>query len=112
MVLSGGLSNPDFKDLVQSLTRCKRRKAPAKRRKRFVGWPDGRRQFGTVSSAILKVLSLARGEMTVQTIHAEVERLLDGDVSRHSVADHLIKRSTGKHPLFERTRYGHYRLLR
>jgi hypothetical protein len=41
-----------------------------------------------------------------------VERFLGGSVSRQSVTDYLVKRSKGSKPLFERTRYGHYRLLR
>jgi len=50
--------------------------------------------------------------MRIKTIHAEVERALDGRVSFQSVADYLIKRSKGPRPLFVRTRYGHYRLRR
>jgi hypothetical protein len=38
--------------------------------------------------------------------------VLGGSVSFQSVADYLIKRSKGPKPLFVRTRYGHYRLLR
>lgn len=75
-----------------------------------MGWPDGRRRFGTVSRAIIEVLAEAGGEMQVKTIRAEVERLLGGPVSRFSVADYLLTRSKGPKPLFRRTRYGHYRL--
>jgi hypothetical protein len=111
VVLSGALSNPQFKDLVQCLTSRKRRKVPAEGPKPFVGWPDGRRRFGSVSTAIVNVLSRTDAELPVHAIHAAVEALLGDTVSTHSVADYLIKRSKGSRPLFERTRYGHYRLL-
>lgn len=80
--------------------------------KATAGWPDGRRKFGTVSEAILRVLAEAEGELPVAAIRAEVERLLDGPVSRFSVSDYLLVRSKGRRPLFERTRHGRYRLLR
>jgi len=76
------------------------------------GRPDGRRKFGTVSGAILHVLSQAHDEMRVKAIRDEVERLLGGTVSRFSVSDYLLTRSSGPRPLFERTRHGHYRILR
>lgn len=50
--------------------------------------------------------------MAVKDIRARVETILGGSVSRHSVIDYLIKHSKGPSPLFERTRRGHYRLLR
>jgi hypothetical protein len=50
--------------------------------------------------------------MRVKAIHAEVERLLGGSVSRYSVSDYLRTRSKGARPLFVRPRHGHYRLLR
>jgi hypothetical protein len=50
--------------------------------------------------------------MCVKAIRAEVEQLLGGSVSRFSVVDYLMRRSKGRRPLFERTRHGHYRLLR
>lgn len=65
-----------------------------------------------MGGAIVVVLGRANSEMRMKTIHAEVERALDGSVSFQSVADYLIKRSKGPKPLFVRTRYGHYRLLR
>jgi len=63
-------------------------------------------------ATVMSVLTSADTEMRMRTIHAEVERVLDGSVSFQSVADHLIKHSKGPRPLFVRTRYGHYRLLR
>jgi hypothetical protein len=50
--------------------------------------------------------------MRLREIHADVERLLGGKVSFQSVADYLVPRSKGPKPLFVRTRYDHYRLLR
>jgi hypothetical protein len=76
------------------------------------GWPDGRRSFGSVRDAILAVLREADGEMRVETIQAEVERVLGGPVSGFSVADYLRVRSCGPKPLFEHTRHGHYQPLR
>jgi hypothetical protein len=74
------------------------------------GWSDGRRKFATVSEAIVRVLNEAGGELRLRDIQQRVESLLDGPVSRFSVADYLGVRSKGTRPLFERTRKGHYRL--
>jgi len=109
--LSGGLSNHHFKDLLQCLTSQKPRKIAAKRQNSAVVGSSGRRKFGTVGSAVFSVLALAEGEMRVQAIHAEVERLVQGPVSRFSVSDYLRRRSKGPKPLFLRTRHGHYALL-
>ena len=110
MDLRGRLSNSDFQDLLQSLTSSKTRKAPAKRTKARDGNPAGRRKFGTVGGAIVSVLEAAGSEMPLKSIHAEVERLLDGSVSVPSVTDYVYRRSKGRKPLFVRTRRGHYRL--
>lgn len=48
--------------------------------------------------------------MRVKDIHAEVEQILGGTVSRYTVSDYLLKRSKGARPLFTQTRRGHYRL--
>ena len=112
MVLSGGLSNHSFTDLLQCLTADGSNQEPRQRDAESAGWADGRRKFGTVSGAIIAVLTEADSEMRMKTIHAEVERALGGSVSFQSVADYLIKRSKGPKPHFVRTRYGHYRLLR
>src|SRR2546421_13610 len=77
-----------------SRTGAKRHKAHRRAEKR-AGWPDGRRAFGSVSGAIVQVLTRAEGELVVKAIHAEIECLLGGPVSRHSVTDYLIKRSKG-----------------
>jgi len=110
VVLSGGLSNTSTRDLIQFLTSGEARQARP-RAKSKVGWSDGRRKFGEVSGAIKAVMSQSDSEMRMKTIHEEVERLLGGKVSFQSVADFLIKNSKGSKPLFERPRYGHYRLL-
>ena len=112
MGLSGGLSNHLFADLLQCLTAEVSDQAQRRSAARPSGWSDGRRRFGTVSGAIVDVLIRADSEMRMKTIHAEVECALGGSVSFQSVADYLIKRSKGPRPLFVRTRYGHYRLLR
>ena len=112
MDLRGGLSNHPFKDLLQCLTRDDSHQDQGRSRALRAGWPDGRRKFGTVSGAIVSVLAHADCEMRVKAIHAEVERLLEGTVSRYSVADYLRMRSTGPRPLFTWTRHGHYQLLR
>ena len=111
MVLSGGLSNHDFQTIIHSLTTGEGRQA-SRGAKTNAGWPDGRRKFGTVSGAIKTALTRSDREMRMKDIHAEVERLLGGAVSFQSVADFLIKNSKGPKPLFEKPRYGHYRLLR
>jgi hypothetical protein len=110
MVLSGGLSNHLLTNLLQCLTRHHARKDPALQPKSRAGWPDGRRKFGTVSGAIITVLTQSGAEMSVKAIRAEVEALLGGSVSRFSVSDYLLTRSKGPRPLFTRTRHGHYRL--
>jgi hypothetical protein len=109
MVLRGGLSNHPFGDLLQCLTTRSRRKASPQAKKR-VGWSDGRRAFGTVSAAVLAVLTESGEEMRAKAIHEEVERLLGSPVSRFSVSDYLLTRARSENPPFERTRYGHYRL--
>ena len=55
--------------------------------KNVPGGPDGRRRFGTVGAAVFAVLSATGEEMRVKAIHAEVERLLGGRVSRYSVSE-------------------------
>lgn len=74
------------------------------------GWPDGRRAFATVSSAIVNALAHGQ-EMSVKAIRSVVEDELGGPVSRFSVSDYLLTRSKGPNPVFVRTRHGYYRLL-
>jgi hypothetical protein len=112
MVLSGGLSNHSFADLLQCLTTHGSSQEPRRAPARPAGGSDGRRTFGTVSGAVVAVLTRADSEMRMRSIHAEVEQALGGTVSFQSVADYLTKSSKGPRPLFVRTRYGHYRMLR
>lgn len=112
MVLRGLLSNQDLSDLLQCLTSSEPHQEPLLDEvEAHGGWPDGRRKFATVSSAIVFVLSQAESEMRLKDVHAEVDDLLGG-VSFHSVTDYICKRSKPPRPLFERTRRGYYRLLR
>jgi hypothetical protein len=94
-----------------SLTDVKAHKARP-RRKRRAGWPDGRRKFGTVGGAIVQVLFRAGGKLSVKTIRAEVEQLARWQrltlLGRGLPAQML----EGMGPLFDRTRHGHYRLIR
>ena len=111
VVLSGGLSNLN-RGHFQSLISNKDHKIRRKRTTSRGAWPDGRRRYGQVAGAIVDVLDQARGELSIRTIREQVEQLLGGPVSRHSISDYLCVRSKGPSPLFERSRLGHYRLLR
>ena len=111
VVLSGGLSNSAFGDLVHFLESREARKGPLRRKTPQAGWPDGGRKFGTVRDAIVTVMARAGGEMRVRDIHLEVQKELRGQVSRFSVADYLRVRSQPPKPVFARTRHGHYTLL-
>ena len=72
--------------------------------------PDGRRRFGTISSAITEVLRRAELELRVRDIRVEVERSLGGPVSRHSIKGHLHRGSSGSNPTFDCVGHGRYRL--
>jgi hypothetical protein len=111
MVLSGGLSKLSLEPLGVALATVHFPTVGSTSQKPRAGWPDGRRKFGEVSSAVKAVLAKNGGEMRMKTIHAEVEQLVGGQVSFQSVADYLLKNSKGSKPLFERPRYGYYRLL-
>jgi hypothetical protein len=109
MVLVGALSNPDLQDLFQSLTSQPRRKPPKRKRESDGPAPDGRRQFGTVSTAIVEVLRDAESDLRVKEIWHEVERLVGEPVSRHSVKSYL-HRGTHELNIFARVSQGRYRL--
>lgn len=111
MGLRGRLSNPPrpLADLFQYLTSGVSHQVRHTQRVRQA--PGEMRRLGDISRAIVNVLAEAGAEMRVRTIHAEVERVLGESVSFYSVADYVHRRSRGVRPLFERTRYGHYRLL-
>jgi hypothetical protein len=74
--------------------------------------PDGRRKCGSVSSAIVDVLSAAESDLCIRDIQTSVEALLGSAVSRSSVKGYLHNRSRGRNPLFKRTARGRYRLSR
>jgi hypothetical protein len=80
-------------------------------RETFGGYSDGRRECGSVSGAILEVMSSAPGELKVSDVQARVGELLQGEVSRFTVADHLLKHSQGESRRYERTRRGYYRFV-
>ena len=110
MVLVGALSNPDLQDLFQSLTSQPRRKQRRPKPETDGPAPDGRRKFGTVSTAIVQVLAEARSDMRVSEIWDEVGRLLDSRVSRHSIKSYLHRGTYSSKPIFERISHGRYRL--
>lgn len=110
VVLSGGLSKLCLEPLEVAISTVHFPTDGSSSQKAKAGWPDGRRKYGEVSGAIKTVMTQNGGMMRMKTIHAEVEQLLGGDVSFQSVADYLAKNSKGPKPLFERPRYGRYRL--
>lgn len=110
MDLTGALSNSAFQGVLQSLANKNPHKAIGLRRNQ--GWSDGRRKFGTVSAAIVTVLSEADSELRVREIRACVEALLGSGVSRHSIKGYLHKECRGNNPRFERLARGRYKLRR
>jgi len=108
MDLTGRLSNRDLTTLLQRLIARNWRQAPPRRTVARGVAPDGRRPFGSVSEAIVKVLAQADAAMRVRDIHSEVERVLGGSVSTSSVKNHLHKGSRGANPVFERRGLGGY----
>ena len=86
MVLTGRLSNQDLTTLFQRLTARDWKQAPRRLKKSVTGSADGRRRFGTVSSAIIEVLERVDRGLQVADIHVEVERRLEGPVARSSTA--------------------------
>lgn len=111
MVLVGALSNPDLQDLFQGLTSQRRRKQCGRKPTSCGPQPDGRRQFGSVSGAIVEVLTKAQSDLRVGEIKTEVERLLGDAVSRHSIKGCLHRGSHGVNQRFVRIARGRYRLL-
>src|SRR5437868_5422444 len=81
IVLSGGLSNRHFKDLLQCLTSEKSRKPPQDGANLRAAGQTVVRKFGTVGGAVTAVLAGAQAELRVAAIHSEVEGLLSGTVS-------------------------------
>lgn len=111
MALSGGLSNTSIQDLLQCLTEQPPDQEPPPRRKR-AGWPDGRREFGSVGKAIVAVLAAAEKDRTAHEIRLEAERLLGSPVARHSIAYQLQTKAKAGQPSIIQIDGRYYRLLR
>ena len=109
MGLSGGLSNHDLRDRLDRIICHLQLDEKRQPREAFRGYSDGRREFGTVSAAIWRVMEEAGGELRVLDVRRGVEGLLGGPVSRFTVGDHLLEHSGGVDALYERTRRGCYR---
>lgn len=108
MALSGGLSNRHLSDIVNSLTSAPRRQDPPNTPK--ADHTDGRRAFGSVGKAVLSVLAEAERELTAHEIRLRVEILLQGSVSRYSIAYQLKTRMQGSSATVVQTNSRHYRL--
>src|SRR6266545_5745679 len=96
------LSNRFTSHLLQSLAQGSWRKAhnhaPAKQGPA----PDGRRPFGSIRDAVVKVLDSEPLGLRARDIHARVELLLGERVPRGSVKSILAGRCRGKGRLFVR----------
>jgi len=112
VVLVGTLSNPEFEALLQSLTSRNQHKVARPHRARAGPSSDGRRRFGTLSTAIVEVLTRNRSDMRVREIHASVEHLLGEPVSYVSIKSYLHKGAQGQDPRFGRVSRGRYELFR
>jgi hypothetical protein len=73
--------------------------------------PDGRRVFGQVSEAVVRVLSTEPAGLRVRDVHARVELLLGEAVSWGSVKSTLSRLSKGPNPRFVCIDRGRYRPL-
>jgi hypothetical protein len=112
MVLTGALSNHVINDNLQRLA-SKDWPKQTKSEKPVADYSDGRRAFGTVRQAVIRVLELSDGDMRVRDIHRRVEVLLgDEAVSCSSVKNSLRRDSNGPEPLFEYRGKSGYRLIR
>lgn len=107
MGASGGLSNHDLPALLRLLTEGPARKARLAAERG--GWSDGRKSFGTVSGAVLLVLTAASGEMRAREIHRAAESLLGCAISRHTVSDFLVSEAGREGGRVERVRFAYYR---
>jgi hypothetical protein len=112
MVLAEGLSNSRLEHLFEHLTTPLPNQPRTPRPPMRGIAPDGRRKCGSVSNAILEVLSEAGSDLRVRDITAAVERLLCSPVSCSSVKSYLHRRSRGRVPIFVQTRRGCYQLRR
>jgi hypothetical protein len=112
MGLVAVLSNTEREALFQRLTRRdwrRMRRPPAKPRDRA---PDGKLKFGTVSAAVLAVLTRTGEPMRFIGIHVSVEELLEMSISQSSVKQFLSDERRHRKPRFVRLRRGVYQLLK
>jgi hypothetical protein len=112
MDLVGRLSNPDLTTFFQSLTVHEQRQEGLPQLLAPGVAPDGRRKFGTVRDAIIRVLTEAGSELRVRDIHTGVQKVLGEQVSASSVKDYLHKDRRRESPLFEYCGKSGYRLMR
>jgi hypothetical protein len=89
MVLAKGLSNSRLERLFEHLTTATPNQPATPRSPTRGVAPDGRRKCGSVSNAIVEVLSGAESELRVSVIHERVEGILGSAVSRGSVKGYL-----------------------
>ena len=112
MGLVAALSNTQAEVLLKRLTdrgwrQVRRAPAPSHARSR-----DGKLKFGTVSGAVLAVLTQADSPLRFIEIHAEVEVLLNMPIARSSVKQFLSAESRHRRPRFDRVGRGRYQLVR
>jgi hypothetical protein len=67
-------------------------------------------KFGTVSGAVLRVLTQSEGSMRFIEIHRAVEELLGMPVCRSSVKQFLSVEAAHRTPRFERVAHGRYEM--
>jgi hypothetical protein len=110
--LVGRLSNRFTSHIFQSLTEGSWRKAHNQAISLDGPAPDGRRSFGSIRDAVVRVLENQPLGLRAREVHARVELLLGERVSRGSVKSILAGRCQGKERLFVRISRGRYRLVR
>src|SRR5581483_737809 len=111
MDLVGRLSNTLTTSNLQCLTRRDWHKGRRRHNATTGHHPDGRRQFGSISRVIVRVLSEAGDELPVKEIQVRVEELLGTTLSRHSVKGYLHRACAARHPMVERRARGRYAAL-
>jgi hypothetical protein len=104
------LSNTEIGALYQRLTKRDWRQVPRQRAAPHARSRDGKLKFGTVSGALLEVLTAADRPMRYVEIRAAVEQRLGMKVSASSVRQLLSDEVKHRHPRFERVRRGTYRV--
>lgn len=109
MGLSGGLSNTGLSETLAEIAESMRQGRRVERPP-LVGYSDGRREFGTVSATIRRVMEEDGGELSPAEVALRCEAILGGRVSRFTVGDHLLKHSGGRDGIYERLGRGVYRL--